>query len=309
LYLNLSQRFHRMSKYTGFERLIARNLSRFPKIKILIKELYSRLVFLTNKKKYKVSSAYPIKQVLSGDQESFFGYYDKSPVNEFGFSLVCSYSGSSSLAPCSSDSISLKVLNNLDEELVSRNVISFNWQQGCRAHWLTGDLFIYNDFSRDKSRYISRVFSISKNKEIKSFDLPVQDSFGTSYFLSINYRRLLSLRPDYGYRNLEGLSDIEISNLQDDGVWKVDYESGRCSLLISLQDACAVDSKPAMEGAHHKFNHVMISPLGDKFIFMHRYLLDGRRFDRLFLACSDTGKLRLLSDSGMVSHCFWLNND
>jgi hypothetical protein len=53
----------------------------------------------------------------------------------------------------------------------------------------------------------------------------------------------------------------------------------------------------------------MISPSGKRFIFMHRYLLGKRRFDRLLLADAQTGSLELISDFGMVSHCFWVNEN
>ena len=42
---------------------------------------------------------------------------------------------------------------------------------------------------------------------------------------------------------------------------------------------------------------------------MHRYLVGQRRFDRLLLVDSETGNLRLLSDHGMVSHCFWIDDE
>lgn len=77
-------------------------------------------------------------------------------------------------------------------KIFSIPVSAYNWQQGCRAHWLTDDLFIFNDFDSDSNDYVARVFSVATQEEVKRFPLAVQDSFGLSYFISLNYRRLVT---------------------------------------------------------------------------------------------------------------------
>ena len=185
----------------------------------------------------------------------------------------------------------------------------YNWQQSSRLHWLDNDLFIFNDFDKSERKYFARVYSKNTLQEVKRFALPVQDSFFTHYFLSINYRRLLSLRPDYGYRNLPPLSKEDIEDYEQDGIWKVDYQTGQIKLLYSLSQIRAVQPKEEFARATHKINHVMISPSGKQFIFLHRYYLGKRRIDRLMLASSRGDSLKLLSNYGMVSHCFWVDEN
>jgi hypothetical protein len=115
----------------------------------------------------------------------------------------------------------------------------------------------------------------------------------------------MSLRPDYGYRNLPSLTEDELDDVENDGLWRVDYESGDSHLLVSLADACKINPVPEFRQAFHKFNHVMISPDGSRFIVMHRYFVGQRRIDRLLLADANSGELELLNDYGMISHCFW----
>src|SRR5690554_650219 len=298
-----------MSNYNSLERTIARFLARFPIVKQLAKTAYSRLVYLRSKKNYRQHSlAQPIA-FTTVNQSSFFGYYDKSPSNSKGWVIACTTQGSTSAIPSLNNPVNLVVFDTQGDVLLSQPLAAYNWQQACRAQWITDDLLIYNDFDSQQQRYISHVLSVEQKAIIKSFNYPVQDSFTTDYFISLNYQRLMTLRPDYGYRNLPNLAPAELDSLGQDGLWKVDYATGEAKLLISLTQACQHQPRSEFSQGTHKVNHVMISPSGDKFIFMHRCLVAGRRLDRLFLADAETGDLKLLADYGMVSHCFWADGN
>lgn len=296
-----------MSNYGGLERKLARLLNRFPAIKKLAKYTYSRLAYLRAKKPFKYKSINDLKVYKLNNFSSFFGYYEKSPKNnkEQVLALISSYSTDE--LPSSKKRIELIVFDN-NEPILRIPIFSYNWQQGCRAHWLTDDLFIFNNYDPAKKNYIACVYSISKKTQIKEFEMPVQDSFSTEYFISLNYQRLMKLRPDYGYRNLPSITNNELNDFESDGLWRVNYETGETHLLISIATACKINPLQDFSQATHKFNHVMISPDGKRFIFMHRYFLGQRRFDRLLVADANTGEMKLLNDYGMVSHCFWLNN-
>jgi hypothetical protein len=278
-------------------------------LKRIVKSGYLRLVYLSNKKGPRVQSINEPVTLTISNRGSFFGYYDKSPENSKGWTIACTTLSTTSSVPALNDNVSLHVFGADGEVLLTQEIITYNWQQACRAHWLSDDLVLYNDFDNQKRRYVSRVLSVEKGGLIKNFKYPVQDSFKTDYFISLNYQRLMTLRPDYGYRNLPNLTESELNNLEKDGLWKVNYETGDAELLISLAQASRHEEKPEFKQGVHKFNHVMISPNGQKFVFMHRCLVNGRRLDRLFLANSETGDLKLLADYGMVSHCFWADDD
>lgn len=297
-----------MSSYSGLERGIARLLARFPTIKRLAKWGYSRLVYLRARRPFRHKACAEPIAFCEDSRESFFGYYDKSPQNGIGWVLVQISDRSTEAPPSATEGIELVVFDAEHQPLLRVHVTAYNWQQGCRAHWLTDDLFIFNDFDGDAHGYVARVFSVEAGQEVTRFNYPVQDSCGTGYFLSLNYQRLMTLRPDYGYRNLLNLGGEQLRDLQSDGIWKVDFQTGDSVLLVSLAQACAINPAPEFEQAVHKFNHVMISPSGQRFIVMHRYLVGQRRFDRLLLADATTGELSLLSDDGMVSHCFWADD-
>ena len=297
-----------MSGFNRIEKAIARLLSRFPFIKKSAKHIYSRLVYVKCKKDFTYQSITPWTSHSSASYSSFFGYYDKSPVNSAGLILANLTEHSTTLPPSPRDTVFIAVLDG-NHLLFKVRISAYNWQQGCRAHWLNDDAFIVNDFDKQHGRYISRIYSVKKKEQIKEFSLPVQDSFKNVFFISLNYQRLMALRPDYGYRNLPALDNIQLANLKDDGLWYVDMSTGRTSLLISIEQVCAIKPTDNFNSARHCFNHVLISPNGKQLIFMHRFFLGQRRFDRLFLFDIASKKLTLLADNSMVSHCFWADDD
>ncbi|CAM4188496.1 glycosyl transferase [Vibrio neonatus] len=296
--------------YNPLERAIARVLARVPFIKQFAKDSYSRLMYLKHKKSHKYKSDMIIERIAQDTKgETFFGYFDKSPRSSNGYTLVHKASGNTSNLPRADVSIKLCVYNASDELILEVDSCAYNWQQGTRAHWLDGDRFIFNDFDTVTGKYVSRVYSVSKKMQICRFEYPVQDSFMANYFLSINYRRLMALRPDYGYRNLEVLSKDELENCHDDGIWKIDIDTGSSQLLITIDNVKEIEKASDFDDTIHKLNHVMISPSGKQFIFLHRYYVGKRRVDRLMLAKNDGSEIKTLAKHGMVSHCFWINEN
>lgn len=294
-----------MSNYNLMERKLAKFLARFPVIKLFFKFIYSKLSYAIAKKSFEQRSVSKPDIVKLGQFSSFFGYYDKTVENSKGLVLAMSSAVSTKKIPSAQEQCELVVFDKSLQPIKTVLVSAYNWQQGCRAHWLTDELFIYNDFDFVKKAYVSKVINSVTFNQVREFDYPVQDSFCCDYFISLNYRRLMTLRPDYGYRNLPNLDREALNDLENDGLWRVEYATGESRLLISLADACELRSLPVFQRAAHKFNHVMISPNGQQLIFTHRYLLGKRRFDRLLLADASTGVMRLLNDFGVVNHCFW----
>lgn len=294
--------------YSPGERRIATALSKFPAVKKVVKSIYARLVFAVNKQPSRMVTSVHMDAVGDDSLSTFFGYYDKSPVSTDGY-LLCHATRTQTHRKPAHGEIEIMVFgDDIKHPLLTMTSKTYNWQQGARAHWLDARTFIFNDFDAASKQYISRVIAMETGDEAARYALPVQDSFGRDYFLSINYRRIQALRPDYGYRNMAALTAEELADLGNDGIWKVDQTSGQAHLLYSLADVCRVDTDPQFDAAAHKVNHVMISPDGERFIFLHRYFVRNRKFDRLMLGDRSGHELHVLSAHGMVSHCFWIDN-
>lgn len=291
-----------MTDYSLTERYLARLLSRAPLLKRIAKYFYTRISFYLNRTSERSYSQRAV-EVIVPEKNSFFGYFDKSPESESGQILVHSTALNTKKLPDPNIPIDIVLLSSEKNELLRVPTRAYNWQQGARLQWLTNDLFVFNDFVNDK--YVARLFSAKKMAEVEVFPMPIQDGWKDKYFLSINYERLNVLRPDYGYRNKKPMKDCSLKSLENDGIWHVDMKSHKVKLLIKLSSLAAEIGNPE---SLHKVNHISICPGGDHFVFLHRYLIKGRRFDRLILSSIDGKNLKVLSDGGMVSHYCWVSN-
>ncbi|MFC1751841.1 glycosyl transferase [Thermoproteota archaeon] len=307
-------------QYTGFDRFIARLLTAFPRLKRFIKLIYQRINYYIYKKGYYYKVNRKIVLVSCKDQESFFGYYDKSPVNTsnqyiiFHSSELSTWKKPDSQRPVN---IVLKNLKNGNSQIIDKS-FSYNWQQGSRLQWLDAERFIFNDYDADRDLYISKIVNAGTDALEKSIDFPVYDCW-QDYALTLNFDRLALLRPDYGYRNRidKGLVSHENLNVLDtDGLFYVDLRKNTCSQLVSFADIIqrhpdsrmSVDLSESIPGAKHKFNHIMIAPNGKKAVFLHRYFRQRRKYDRLILVDIHSRETVLLSDQEMVSHYCWMDN-
>ena len=299
-----------MAKFSSVERMVAAMLSATPVLKKGIKKSYLFINSLIYKKNYRFKildeRISEVRKVFADDaDESFFGYYDKNPdsddkvIGHLALSQTCK-------APSADQPVLVVVKNLLNGKTdVVDETYAYNWQQGARSQWLNDDLIIYNAFER--GIYMAKVYSVGAGRTVKSFEYPVQDSFGTSYFLSLNYRRLMRLRPDYGYRNLPPLENDSMTKLRDDGIWKVDYATGSAEMVWSLEDITDLEYNPLFDACLHKVNHIMVNKTGDAFVFIHRFYDGYRRFDRLIY--SDFKTMKVLADDQMVSHCCWVDDN
>lgn len=297
------------NKYSSGERYLAKFLSKFPQLKVGLKKAYQKLNLLLYKKNYAFKSLRPL-HVVPGEHESFFGYYDKSPLSiDDSYLLYYESDHSTQNKPDSSKTINVNVFDVKENKIIyTAKTNSYNWQQGARAQWLTAHSFIYNQYDAKSNNYYSVIVDLN-NSASTIINSPVYDCYKDDYALTLNFSRLMALRPDYGYRNRKISTDNDITDLQQDGIFKVDLHTGNVNLLISLQLLKETHPQPKMENALHKVNHLMISPDGENFIFLHRYYLNGQRFDRLFKCGKNGENMKLLADDEMISHYCWEDNE
>ncbi|MDB4724835.1 hypothetical protein OAF85_01560 [Planctomycetota bacterium] len=182
---------------------------------------------------------------------------------------------------------------------------SWNWQQGTQLQWLSGtSRFIFNDLRDGRFR---AVISSIEGQEEAVLDSPIYEiSPDGSTGLTIDYERHFWLRKGYHY---EGVENAAKSTPYDpeDGIWTVDLGSGRARRIIRLGDVAELEWTPSMEGGSQYLEHMMFSPCGEKFCFLHRWRLkDGGIYSRLLTAEANGSNMRIVADSGRMSHFSWL---
>lgn len=294
-----------MAEFSAKERMVAAMLSSMPGLKKAVKNAYVRLNALVYYKPYKSKIADGLGElylVESDGKETFFGYYDKNCERNSKLVFHRTYGQPTSKKPIAKTPIDVVVRDvKTGKDAVIGTTYTYNWQQGARSQWLDDNHVIFNTLH--DGRYCAAIADIN-NGETEYLPYPVQDVIDSNRFLSINYGRIMKLRPDYGYRNLPILSDAEMADKSNDGIFLIENGNGR--LLHSLEEIASVEPKPLFDKCMHVTNHLMSSPDGLGFIFIHRFYEGKRRHDRLMY--SDFKNLKVLADDDMVSHCIWLNS-
>jgi hypothetical protein len=90
-------------------------------------------------------------------------------------------------------------------------------------------------------------------------------------------------------------------------VWRVDLETGDAELIVSIAEIAALRYPHGeLSGTTHWFNHLLVDPAGDRFVFLHRWFSQERRFaTRMLTARLDGSDVCVVEDSGVVSHFIW----
>jgi WD40-like Beta Propeller Repeat len=289
-----------MSQYGQLERSIAKALDSFPGVRSKLRKTYQKISYIRHKEKnfqYSLMSGLSLEKPINSEREYFFGYYDRSP-----WSTDMQYYVLHSIKNNEEIEISLIDLTNNTNKVIDTS-LSWNFQQGSMIQWFKDkNQIIYNTIK--EQRLVATIYNV--DEEVGTdIPYPIQTLCpdGTKY-LSINYKRLDILRPEYGYRpKVTNYSGVE--PLEQDGIFEIEIQSKKAELIISFSRLIHNSRRPEMEDSDHKINHVVYSPNGSKFIFMHRWIGPNGKFSRLYVSDSSGNQLKILLDDRMVSHYHW----
>lgn len=291
-----------MKSYNTVERKIAKSLDSFPIVRKIARKTYQYINYLRFREKgfvYNTNNHVSISPI-KGNGETFFGYYDKSPWNkEMNLYLY---------HEIILDRVKINLLDLQTQEVREIGTSSaWNYQQGSMAQWISPyDRIIYNDIV--DGELVSKIYFL-KEQNTKIYPFPVQSVHpeGGSY-LALNYRRLDKLRPEYGYSKEVSNFSMDMS-YDEDGIWKVDLSNQKVELMIPLEKLINNDNDERMSAAKHKVNHIIYSPDGKHFLFMHRWFGTAGKFSRLYVSDDHGENLKILLDDRMVSHYQWIDNE
>ncbi|MEA5027114.1 hypothetical protein SDC9_99793 [bioreactor metagenome] len=257
---------------------------------------YAKYVYQIGKPKFTIHEMTNLTGFLNHPQ-TFFGYYDKSPERNGHYIYHVVNSNTTDLH----QSIDIYV----DERKIGSSE-AWNWQQGTMLSWLNDREIIYNIFKNHS--YQAAIVNIETN-QFRYISTPIYKvSRDGSFALSLNFRRLARLRPDYGYINLP-YNDLERLDVND-GVFYIDLINNRTKLLVSFEMLIKLNPLPSMENAWHKVNHIDLSPDQKKIIFLHRwYDVNDLKHTRLVMYDLSAERLSVLADEDMISHCTWRNDN
>lgn len=250
----------------------------------------------------------PAVRAISRGKHHWFGYYDKlefDPTSRFVLGMEVEFEHRS---PKPDDVIKVGMidLEDGDRWIELGESRAWNWQQGCMLQWLPGSKteVLWND--REGDQLVCRILDVATHKK-RTLPAPVYAvSPDARWAVYPDFRRLHHTRPGYGYAGIPDPNE-RVESPEDVGIWKMDLQSGRSTLLFSLKDAARMlDAKGNTEGAIHWFNHLLISPDGSRFAFLHRWRKEGPGFSTRLLTANPEGKgLCVLDPHGKTSHFIW----
>ncbi|WP_420461264.1 hypothetical protein [Neolewinella sp.] len=269
-------------------------------------------------------------------RQHWFGYYDKQqidPTGRYALGMEVDLFMTSPEVTDTLDIILMDLENGYEKKYIGKST-SWGWQQGCMLQWVPGsqEEVIWND--HEGQDFVSRIYNI-RTGEMRVLPRPIYtlDPSG-SYALTVDFGRLQYFRPGYGYPSKRPLT-VDVKAPTDDGIWKMDLTTGDSELLISYADIASFAAPgPDVTPNYHWFNHLLVNPTGDRFIFLNRSrpVKDGQDMHvyaqenptwrgpdvkggsqqyitRAFTADTDGTTIYPLNYSGMFSHFIWLGQD
>jgi hypothetical protein len=252
-----------------------------------------------------------IQKISVAGKQTFFGYYDKTPFSCDESKILGLIAPFENNPPKATDEICIGYFDTQNEFKYHKigTTSTWCWQQGCRLQWYPKDennLIIYNTIVNGK--YGSRIQNILTKKIIRKYEFPIYDVDNKGlWVISLNFSRLHRLRPGYGYVNFPDQTHTNPCP-NNDGVWRLNLETNEIKLILNLEEIAKIQPTETMEGATHYVNHLSFNPSGNRFMFLHLWVNNGKRFSRLFTSDINGNGLYLLANENMVSHYTWKND-
>lgn len=253
--------------------------------------------------------------VTSGSDSEWFGYYNYDTLNHNQTKLLCNKSKNEAVAPEKGMTIELGYYDipSGDWHHIGESD-SWNWQQGCMMQWLPGDgnenKVIYNT-SRN-NHLISVIHDISTGEDrFLNWSIYGLTPDGKKS-IALNMERSYWCRA-YHYQSVAN-KEYDVPIPEDDGIFEIDLDNNTRRRIVDIHDVIKLDADANFSELKHWLEHIMISPSGKRFCFLHRYspVNDTYHYQtRLCVADVDGQNLQVVSgwrDYGQ-SHFGWRDDD
>jgi Tol biopolymer transport system component len=252
----------------------------------------------------------PVHQVTSGPRHHFFGYYEKSPWNAAGNLLLAHEADFNDRPPCATDSITVGMVHLDDNNrfIALGESQAWNWQQGTMLQWhpTKPDQLLHND--RRNGRFLG-VLRDTEGQELTTYEQPIYAiTPDGEYGYSLNFARLYTHRPGYGYA---GGTDpwANETHPRADGIHRMNLSTGESELILSLHQLAQLNPRQDMHGMFHWINHIQVAPDSSRIAFFHIWRVGDTGWRvRLYTADPDGSRLNCLLDTDFISHYDWLDD-
>jgi len=251
-----------------------------------------------------------IRQITFGPKQHWFGYYDKLQIDNENRRVLGMAVDFEHRPPNPDEEIEVGFVDLVDDckWTTLGTTTSWNWQQGCMLQWLpeTTSKVIWNE--RGDKDYRCRVLDIESNRS-NTFPWPIYAlAPDGSWGVSTDFRRLNDMRPGYGYNGIKD-PNADVLAPEDSGVWRVDFKNGEKDLIFSVADAARLTG--ILTENKQWFNHLLISPDGNRISFLHRYRepVTESTSTRMITINGDGSDPFVVIPSAHTSHYIWRDEE
>ena len=156
---------------------------------------------------------------------------------------------------------------------------TWNWQMGSQLQWLNrvpGQQLIYNrraEISHTEYPYADFHAMVTDINTGQSRELPLPVYVvapNSEWALCVDYSRFEFTHPTIGYRATGKQPRLDNAP-DDDGIFRMNIESGDAELILSLQELTQFRPLASMKKAIHWVTHLEINPASTRFLFIHRW--------------------------------------
>jgi hypothetical protein len=254
----------------------------------------------------------PVRRLTRGPKFHWFGYYDKLQFDPSGRYVLGMESAFENRTPAPDDVITVGMIDLAagDRWIPLGESRAWCWQQGCMLQWLPGSAseVIWND--RDGDHYVSHILDV-KTRKRRTLPAPVYAlSPDGKWALAPDFSRLHDWRTGYGYAGVaDRNAGVQVPTTA--GISRLNLQTGKSSLVFPFSEAAKIPyARAAWTGANHWFNHLLFSPDGTRFSFLHRWGIRQPNGNipfttRLFTARPDGSDAYVLDPHGDTSHYIW----
>ena len=255
----------------------------------------------------------PIRAITRSPKFHWFAYYDKlqfDPTCRYVLGMEVDFQHRSP-KPDNVIKVGMVDLEDNDCWIELGETRSWCWQQGCMLQWLpkSKSEVIWND--RQGDSFICHILDVDTGRK-RTLPHPFHTvSPEEQIAVAPDFRRVNDMRPGYGYAGLPDPNN-DILAPKDSGVFRIDLETGDQRLIISIADVAKIPyPHDDLSSAKHYFNHLLFSPDGSRFIFLHRWRMGSQKSfsTRMLTAKPDGTDIHVVDDYGRTSHFIWRDPD
>lgn len=253
------------------------------------------------------------KRITPENENFFFGYYDIKSWSKSGKYHLYHKVDFWQRMPTMDDVAKIGVIDMETGEVKELDsTTAWNFQQGSLLTWnpaAPDDEIIFN--VRTKDGYKCKILNIHTGAS-RLLDYPIANvAPNGKYGVSINFSRMYDFRPGYGYHGIEDPFKNE-NHPKDDGVYFVDFETGKGKLIISLDELWNMTCSSTTEEGKVLVNHINFNTDSSRFVMLFRVACTpkdggkGRKWWTATLSANADGSdVYLWSGFSIASHYNW----